>query len=262
MISPGLLSVTFRKLLPLEIVRLVRDAGLQVIEWGGDVHVPPGDPANAREVRRMTEEAGLAVASYGSYYRVSADGGPPFAAVLETAAALGAPEIRVWAGNRGTFESDDGHFETVVAESLRLADQAQNAGIVMAFEFHGGTINDTYAASRRLLAAAAHPAIRTYWQPPIQIPENESLAGLRSILPHVRDVHVFHWTTGENSGLVRHPLSRGAAFWSRVLQILRSTGRPHAAMLEFVRNDSPDAFIGDARTLLALLREDDGAPPA
>ncbi len=39
----GLVSVTFRQLSPEEIVRVAREAGLTVIEWGGDVHVPPGD---------------------------------------------------------------------------------------------------------------------------------------------------------------------------------------------------------------------------
>ena len=253
MITPGLLSVTFRKLTPLEIVGLVRTAGLQVIEWGGDIHVPPGDAATAREVRRITEDAGLAVAAYGSYYRLCVGDGPDFSAVLESAVALGAPEIRVWAGNKGTFESDEAHFQTVVAESLRLADFAQKAGIVIAFEFHGGTINDTYEASRRLLDALDHPAIKTYWQPPLQVPEAELLAGLRRLLPRVRDVHAFHWTVEENVGLVRHPLSEGAAFWSQVLDILRSTGRDHAVMLEFVRDDSPDAFREDSRALLALL---------
>jgi len=253
MITPGLLSITFRKLTPLEIVALVRDAGLQVIEWGGDVHVPPGDAANAREVRRITEDAGLAVAAYGSYYRLSAGDGPDFSAALESAIALGAPEIRVWAGKRGTFESDDVHFETIVAEAFRLADMAEKAGLVLAFEFHAGTINDTYAASRRLLAAAAHPAIKTYWQPPLQVPEAESLDGLRTILPRVRDVHAFHWTVEDNVGLVRHPFSAGAAFWRQVFDILRATGRDHAVMLEFVRDDSPEAFQEDARTLLAHL---------
>ena len=254
MITPGLLSVTFRKLKPTEIVKLASDAGMQVIEWGGDVHVPHGDLTKAKEVRRITEDAGLITAAYGSYYRLLAEDGPDFAAVLDAAVALGAPEIRVWAGNKGTFESDDVHFQAVVAESLRLADFAQKAGIVLAFEFHGGTINDTYEASRRLLDAAEHPAIKTFWQPPLQVPEAESLAGLRGLLPHVRDVHAFHWTVEENVGLIRHPLSAGATFWKQVLDILLGTGRDHAVMLEFVRDDSPDVFREDAAALLALIR--------
>ena len=48
MIHTGLVSVTFRKLEPAEIVDLVKQAGLQGIEWGGDIHVPHGDIQRAK----------------------------------------------------------------------------------------------------------------------------------------------------------------------------------------------------------------------
>ena len=69
MIQGGLVSASFRALAPGEIVDLVAQAGLAGIEWGGDVHVPHGDVACAREVYRRTVDAGLTVCSYGSYYR-------------------------------------------------------------------------------------------------------------------------------------------------------------------------------------------------
>ncbi len=252
MLTPGLLSVTFRKLPPQDIALLARDAGLRVIEWGGDIHVPTGDPAHAREVRRITEDAGLATAAYGSYYRLGIGGGPDFSAVLETALSLGAPQIRVWAGNKGTSESDDPHFQSVVSEALRIADLAEREGVVLSFEFHSGTINDTYVASKRLLAACAHPAIQTYWQPPLHVPEAESLAGLQAILPTVRDIHVFHWTV-RDGGIIRHPLAEGAPFWNLAIATLRGSGRDHALMLEFVCDDSREAFVEDARALLSFL---------
>ncbi len=43
MISPGLVSVTYRALPPAEIIALTAAAGLKGIEWAGDVHVPPND---------------------------------------------------------------------------------------------------------------------------------------------------------------------------------------------------------------------------
>ncbi|HNC24059.1 MAG TPA: sugar phosphate isomerase/epimerase, partial [Opitutaceae bacterium] len=100
MIHPGLVSVTFRALTPTQIVALVRQAGLRGIEWGGDIHVPHGNLARAREVREMTQEAGLSVAAYGSYYRAaqSEADGLAFEHVRATAVELGAPTIRVWAG--------------------------------------------------------------------------------------------------------------------------------------------------------------------
>src|SRR4051812_19353813 len=99
MIHTGLASVTFRALSPDEIIRLARTAGLQGIEWGGDVHVPPGDLRRARDVHRKTLQAGMHVTSYGSYYTSGSASQPDnvlFEAVLETALALHAPVIRVW----------------------------------------------------------------------------------------------------------------------------------------------------------------------
>src|SRR5687768_14765950 len=64
-IQPGLVSVTFRKLSPAEVVRVAVDAGLTSIEWGGDIHVPHGDLARAKEVAAMTTEAGLSASAYG-----------------------------------------------------------------------------------------------------------------------------------------------------------------------------------------------------
>ena len=98
----GLTSITFRQLTVEQIVELVQQSGLDGIEWGGDVHVKPGEEALAREVGDRTRQAGLQVLSYGSYLHVD---GPEhiaedFKPVLQSALALSAPVIRVWPGGR------------------------------------------------------------------------------------------------------------------------------------------------------------------
>src|SRR5690625_6345640 len=57
MLRPGICSVTYRDLPPEEIVPLAAEAGLECIEWGGDVHVAPGVPDLAEHTRVRTEEA-------------------------------------------------------------------------------------------------------------------------------------------------------------------------------------------------------------
>ena len=37
--KPGILSITFRKISPQQIIDLCVENRLQTIEWGGDVHV-------------------------------------------------------------------------------------------------------------------------------------------------------------------------------------------------------------------------------
>src|SRR5690554_2417803 len=122
MLHGGLVSITFRQLSPREIVSLVKKSGLEGIEWGGDVHVPHGNLSVARDVAIMTEEEGLSVAAYGSYYRVGCEGQddvPNFEEVLETALELKAPLIRVWAGNKGSHEADGNIWDKVIEDSIR-----------------------------------------------------------------------------------------------------------------------------------------------
>ena len=90
----GLTSVTFRGKSCEEIIALAVRAGLECIEWGGDIHVPAGRLARAREVGERTRKAGLKVLSYGSYFRPLAD--ENFQVIVDTALALGAETIRVW----------------------------------------------------------------------------------------------------------------------------------------------------------------------
>jgi 3-dehydroshikimate dehydratase len=251
MFQSGLVSITFRKLQPAEIVRLVSEAGLEGIEWGGDVHVPHGDMKAAREVRRLTEDAGLTVAAYGSYYRVghSEDDGLKFEHVLETAVELSAPLVRVWAGNKGSTDVDIDFRKRVVSESRRIADIAATAGVIVAYEFHGGTLTDTTASARSLLEEVTHPNLKTLWQPNGSPDVDERLGGLLHILPWLTNLHVFQWepaASGEND---KRPLAEGEKAWSEYLALAATTGRKHWALLEFVRDDAPEAFLRDAHTL-------------
>ena len=108
MIHCGLVSVSFRSLPCTEIVRIAKSSGLAGIEWGGDIHVPAGDLAAAEAAAELTAQAGLSVCAYGSYYRAGTDGADFHAAfqkVLDTAVHLGAPVIRIWAGNTGSAQT-------------------------------------------------------------------------------------------------------------------------------------------------------------
>ncbi len=251
MLTPGLVSITFRKLSPEEIIALCEKAEVQCIEWGGDVHVPPGDAARAREVGRLTREAGLEVAAYGSYYRLGPDQPGKFEAVMASAAALGAPTIRVWAGNKGAHETEVDERCEIIADALRVADIAARHGITICLEYHAGTLTDQRESARALLGELAHPNIEFLWQPTNGAPVDECARRLLEMLPRLRNVHVFHWwpTAAE-----RHSLADGEVAWRSYIEIVRESGRDADFLLEFVRNDDPQQFLADAATLNKWLR--------
>lgn len=257
MIRSGLVSVTFRKLPPTEVVALAAGAGLEAIEWGGDAHVPPEDLAAADRIGRMTRDAGLAVASYGSYYRLGDQQEAPARAVLAAASALGAPVVRVWAGRLASRKADADFRQRVIHEARRMGDQAADLGLVLACEFHGGTLTDTNVSARRLMEEINHPRVQTYWQPPVGATVEYCLAGLEAVGPWLCNLHVFHWLAEPKARLA---LAEGEQVWRQYLAKAASTGKDLHAMLEFVRDDSAEAFAEDARTLKRWLAELNAGP--
>jgi sugar phosphate isomerase/epimerase len=252
MIYPGLVTITFRQLTPPEVIELVKRAGLLGLEWGGDIHVPHGDLVRARQVRQQTEAAGLQTAAYGSYYRVGHGEPVPFETILDTAVELGAPLIRVWAGKQGSAASDEAYRRQVVEDSRRIANLAAQAGIGLAYEFHANTLTDTAASAHALLEAVAHDNIAAYWQPPRYWSVEQNLAGLAAVFPWLSHVHVYKWDTSSGERL---PLISGEAEWQTYLNKVKTSGRDHFALLEFVVADSPQNFQRDAATLKKWLAQ-------
>lgn len=231
-ISLGLCSVTLRACSIEEVVAIAAGAGLECIEWGADVHVPPGDLEAAAQAREATERAGLRVASYGSYWRCAG----PFGPVLASARELGAPRVRIWAGDTGSREATPAQRAAIAA-----AARAAARDIPMGFELHGGTLTDDLDSALALVAGTGVPC---YWQPPQDVPDAEALDGLRR-LPDVPAVHVFSWWPGST----RLRLRERAELWRAVF----GTFTAGDALLEFVPGDDPALVAEEAEACRALL---------
>ena len=251
MIKSGLVSITFRQLTPEEIVALVAQAGLDGIEWGGDIHVPHGDTKRAAEVRKMTADAGLTVAAYGSYYKVGHEADPvSFEAVVASAVELGAPTIRVWAGTKGSADADDEYRSLVVQDSQRIADLAGKEGITVSYEFHPNTLTDTNESAVKLIEEVSNDNLRTYWQPASKWEIEHCLEGLQAISPWLTNVHAYYWDkeTGDHM-----TLAEGKDAWGHYLPTVAALDGEHYVMLEFVKDNSPEVFLADAATLKSWL---------
>lgn len=249
----GLASVTFRALTPEEVIVEVKGAGLRAIEWGGDVHVPPGSLNRAREVALLTREAGLEIAGYGSYFRLeSSKSVEPW---VETAVVLGAPTIRIWAGECGSREVSTMERARLVDKLHRACACAAERELTVSLEFHENTLADSASATLALIHEVNHPALRTYWQMPL---ERCSLAELRASLttvePWLTNLHVFNRQPGTHEWR-----SLAATPWRDLLRLVADLPGPHGVLIEFVRGQSQEAFRQDAETLRGVLAEIEGA---
>jgi 3-dehydroshikimate dehydratase len=240
----GLLSITFRKLSPAQIVDLVKQADLTQIEWGGDIHSPHGDISTARAVRQLCTDQGIRVASYGSYFRLLGDN-PPFEKVLDSAVELGAPFIRVWPGVKGSADTTQEEFSRAVDQARDIATLAATANVKIAVEYHSHTITDSVEVARQFYDQVNHPHVVSLWQPSNHMSLSERSMALESMKSRLVATHVFQW--GPNSS--RQPLETGSGEWPVYLKTLGALGRPVDLMMEFVKDDSPQQFLADAEVL-------------
>ncbi len=251
--EPGLCSVTFRSMTPQAVIDLAVANGIKAIEWGADIHVPPGDLENARNVAARTVKTGLSVSSYGSYI-FSPDFAPEdVTAVLETAKALGTGHIRIWPGIRKRPSADYSPEERRAATDAlaALARRADDYGMTIGLEYHPNSLTDTLTSALQLMQDLPMPNLFFYWQPAPGLPLDDALAEISALGSRICHLHVFAWLADAS----RLPLGERADYWRACVDALPASDwiEPAYAMLEFVKGDNVAQFSEDAAVLSEIL---------
>ncbi len=248
----GFTTVTFRKKTPEEICRLAVQNGINILEWGTDVHVP--NPKAAREVRALCDRYELTTVSLGAYHRIGGENPTPFSETIESAKILGAGRIRVWLGTKSSVLFTEKERAALLEETKALAREAGAQNIEIAFEFHRKTMNDTGESSLAFLNALGELSVSTYWQPFFhETPEKDFLFAddrdnLLKVLPHISAVHVFSWDEAAH----RFPFAYHKDAWREFLAVLEESPCEELIM-EFVKDDSETQFAEDLAMLKTLL---------
>ncbi|MFI3283907.1 MAG: TIM barrel protein [Erysipelotrichaceae bacterium] len=241
----GLVSVTFRKLEPEEIIQLVKETGLDGIEWGSDIHVPVGNIEKAAHIANLMQANGLETISYGSYYRVGESDN--FQLIIDTAKSLKTTNIRVWAGRKNHDQFTPLEKQALINDAKRICEMAKEASMSISFEYHGKTYTNTHASTIDLLSEINMENNYSYWQPLSNASEKEKMENVKQLYQDKKlmNIHIFHWD--ENN----HPflLSEGKELWANRLKDINC----NALLIEFVKEDSIENFYKDAQTLNELV---------
>lgn len=244
----GLVSVSFRSLGCEEIIKITKESGLDGIEWGGDVHVPPDNPDNAKNVAALMKDAGLLTSAYGSYYRAGTYGEnymEEFRKVLDTAVILGAPVIRIWAGVEGSKKISAEKRKEIVKECIEIAKAAGKENITVSFECHRNTLTDNFISALQLMKETNRENLRMYWQPNECRNRKYNLEALENIIPYLTNVHVFNWP----SPAVKLPLKFAAKEWREYFSLISSDGKEHWCSLEFMPDGKAKSLPKEAQTM-------------
>ena len=117
-------------------------------------------------------------------------------------------------------------------------------------EHHGGGLTDTVASTLRLFRDVNHPALRSGWQTMPGLDPDGQRDALRALMPHLFCVHVFQWLQRRGLPDVRYALADGESEWRSRLELVRNL--PVYALIEYVKNDTPEQFLADAALLKTL----------
>lgn len=246
----GLCSVSFRKLTVEEIIAAVKDAGLDGIEWGGDIHVPHGDVETAKRVAKLMEEAGLETLSYGTYYYPGDHAVEDFKGVIDCALALGTKIVRVWAGSKTLTEVSDEYRAKIIADTQALCDMAKPYGLTIAYEYHGWTLTETLESALKAYEEVGRDNMLMYWQPSIFKSFEGNMDALKAMLPYCCSLHMFHW----DAEYTRYALEEGTDTVKAYLDLANTNPQVNGVMLEFIKDDSTEQMKLDAATLNKLAK--------
>jgi len=241
----GCTSVTFRDKSIDEVIDLVKQAGLNTIEWGSDVHVPIGNVDKATEVKGKCDNAGIKICSYGSYYK----GGPleEFEPLIENACALGTKVIRIWAGRESPEIISEENFRLLVDHLQNACDLASKKDLTLALEYHRKSMTQSKEGSLRLLKAVKRDNLKLYWQPNPEVTFQDHLLEIKSLAPYLITFHVFNWDTNNERFLLEE--NQGIDKWrAYTAQAHKFNAYPNA-LIEFVKDDSVENFMKDALSL-------------
>jgi len=125
---------------------------------------------------------------------------------------------------------------------------ALKEGIKVAFEYHANTLTDTNESAFKLLKSINHSNMYSYWQPPVNLDAEQRLEGLNKILPWLSNIHAYYWESGS-----KKPLEDGINEWSKYMQVINNLEGDRYCMLEFVKDDTPEQFLKDAKVLKTIV---------
>jgi len=253
-IRVGLCTIAFQKE-PLEkIFDLAAGEGIDCVEiWGKENHLPlDAGSGKAAAVARMASQRDLPIFSYGSYVRVfDEESDENFKKAVEMTVALSAGILRVWAGGGPSAEANMEETLPVLAEkSRRLAEIAEQAGIIAAFECHAHNLIDSSDCIVSLLQTVNRSNLRSYYQILVEYNGEDPYMQAERLAPYTVAAHVHNVY---ESDLEPRYLESGTLDYPKIASLLAEGGFSGPLFIEFVDSGDPvAAFRKDAAFLKSI----------
>lgn len=246
MFKTGLVSISFRQLTVDEIVAIMKESGLDRVEWGSDVHAPRDDSEKLNYIAELQKRSGITCSSYGTYYRLGVEPVDELYGYAKAAKVLGTDILRIWCGNKNYGDLTEDEREAFIEEARSAAKVAEECGVTLCMECHNNTFTNTLEGALRLMESVDSPAFRMYWQPNQFTDAETNFRYAEAIAKYTVNIHVFNW-----EGKEKYPLADGAELWQRYLTYFSGN---ESLLLEFMPDGKPETLTTEADALRNIIK--------
>lgn len=237
----GLVSVSFRKYSPKEILAEMQKVGLSRIEWGSDVHAPVGDPERQRELVAMQRDFGVSCCSYGTYFRLGETPMAELGDYIDGARRLETDVLRLWCGTKSGADMAEEEREALIRLCAEGAELAEKREVTLCMECHLKTLTQDTRDAVALMERIGSPHFRMYWQPFQWQTVGENLENAKRIAPYTKHIHVFNWKDKE-----KFPLREAKEAWQSYLSAFEGE---HDLLLEFMPKGTLEELAAETAAL-------------
>ncbi len=238
----GLCSVTFRKKSAAQVVLIAKKAGIDYIEWGGDIHVTNAE--EAKTVKSICDNEGIKISSYGSYFNTCEFDKDKWIQTCKIAKTMDASSVRIWLGKKDSEETDDKEYRVLLENLKKMCDIAADYGLTVCPECHDNTFNNNTDAFLRLKKDLQKDNFKTYFQSRYFRMEYD-LDRIDRTFDFTENVHVSYRDLKKEQ---RHR-KKDRSYLDTLLKKLIRKGFDGIVMVEFVDFDSELAFYRDIKKL-------------
>jgi 3-dehydroshikimate dehydratase len=253
----ALCTIAFRERLLEYSLDIACESSLDGVEiWGREPHISEEYDANrVAAARKMVHDRGLEVAVFGSYLRPGAveTESMPLRDVLQIAAGLEAPIVRVWASDVGSDEADDEVWSNTIERCREASVAAERMGMSLAAEMHSNTLADTAESAKRLVEEVGRDNFGLNYQPLARLDDN-ALGRLEAVLPWVIHMHAQNYAALGNGAakLERASLAEGVIDYAPLIERLRRHGYAGYVAVEFSPSNVADKRAAVLRDCMFL----------
>lgn len=241
----GVASVTFRNKTLEEVVEIAKNAGVSFIEWGADVHVKT--LADARKAKKLCDENGITVSSYGSYYRVGNNDADGWKKICENAREMGASSVRVWLGNKDSEKTDAQEYENLLSDLRDMCVVAKEHGLLVCPECHDNTFNNNTDAFLKIRNDLGADNFKTYFQSRY-FRFDYDIDRIERTFDYIENVHVSYRDLKKEQRFRK----KDRAYLDKLLLKLDEKGFDGIVLVEFTKGSKEKNFLKDIKKLNAI----------